>query len=463
MALDPFQSIFQQYVQKTPDGRYFLPYSATTAGQLQPLTSPSDSPGAPYEGLYGFGGANAYYQDPSQFYGSSMDLYNNMDPSNVMFGPNTGGLNPAAGMQNALTTGAGTTRGTYNNNVGYYLDPNQVIGSNPATTGGSKPNDNGLDNFLALMAGAAAGGYFGGGDAGAAAGASDAAAGSGAFAENAPIAAGGAGSLSGSVGNTTLSGGAGADSTLAGGSTDNYFGDYITDPETGDVFSGSSEPPIDDFSTGGTNQGVFSSPSQSSPDFLNLAKQYGTSIAKFLTGGGTGGAGKTTGQSILGQIGSDPLGAAFSATPFLLALSEANKQGSDINDTIGRMQGLESSISGNSSPYMNAILNPYDQETGTGRSALVQDQGLRGIRGSSFGDQALNSYDYSRDLGRGDLASKALLGSAGLQGQLMNSELGAINARNTNRNLLLGAGLGASGKLFQPQQDPFNLKTLLGL
>ena len=82
---------------------------------------------------------------------------------------------------------------------------------------------------------------------------------------------------------------------------------------------------------------------------------------------------------------------------------------------------------------------------------MLNDQDLRGVRGSSFGDQSLSNYDYMRSLGRGDLASKAGMAYASTAGNL-------INARNTNRNLLLGAGLNASGRLFSPQRDPFDIE-----
>jgi hypothetical protein len=383
-----------------------------------------------------------------QYFSSARDYYNAM-----------GGDNPApfatAGYGSGSLLGFNSaTRGDYNGDFGYYVDPNSAFGTHPANVGG-KPNDSGLWQALSILAPAAGGIFAGLGESGSV--------GSSAFEGSVP--SGESGAVGSSTGSSTLTGGSGTD-TLAGGTTDNYFGDYLTDPETGDVISGgASTAPIDDFSTGGTNQGVFSSPSQDGGiDWQQVAQKYGLQGAKALYGlFGGGGGRQTLGQSILGQLGSDPLSAAFSATPFLLALSEANRQGGDINNTIGRMRSLEDSVSGNASPYMNAVLNPYDQQTGTGRASLLQDQQLRGIRGSSFGDQSLNSYDYTRDLGRGDIASKALLGSAGLQGNLMNSELGAINARNTNRNLLLGAGLSASGRLFQPEKDPFNLNTLLGL
>lgn len=160
-----------------------------------------------------------------------------------------------------------------------------------------------------------------------------------------------------------------------------------------------------------------------------------------------GGTGRTQGRDILDLFLGDPLQAAFNSTPFLLALSEANRQGDDLDGVIGKING---------EAYSRSILNPYDMDTGLGRTNMIEDQQRRGVRGSSFGDQSLGNYDYMRSLGRGDLFNRSNLASAQLEGNL-------INTRNTNRNLLLGAGLNASGRMFEPQQDPFSLKSLLGI
>lgn len=191
----------------------------------------------------------------------------------------------------------------------------------------------------------------------------------------------------------------------------------------------------------------------SSGGFTDLLTKYGSNglsaLQKLLTGSGSGGGlggGGSLGSGILGQFGSDPLGAAFNMTPFLLASGLAAKQSGDLN---GVLDGI------NSAGYTKSILDPYDMETGATRAGMVNDQGLRGVAGSSFGDQSLNNFDYTRALGRGDLASKAGLASASLTGSL-------INQRNTNTNMLLGAGLNASAGLFKPQSDPFNLRALLG-
>lgn len=169
-------------------------------------------------------------------------------------------------------------------------------------------------------------------------------------------------------------------------------------------------------------------------------------LSRFLPGGNASGGG-TAGGNILNTFMGNPMQAAFNSTPFLLALAEANSQGKDIDNVLNKING---------EAYTRSVLNPYDMDTGIGRNNMLQDQGLRGVRGSSFGDQSLNSYDYMRSLGRGDLASRAQIASAGLEGNL-------INQRNTNRNLLLGAGLNASGRLFEPQRDPFDLSKLLGI
>lgn len=293
------------------------------------------------------------------------------------------------------------------------------------------------------------------------------------------------GAVAGSTGDSTLIGDAGNDTLSQSGTvTDVSPGqnegtgmwDWLDGIDTQAGFDpGDSSmynaPLVEDTSTGAFDQFGMDNPNTGFPDqgfnpggssVLDNLKQYGqkgldiynklksipglSQILGAAGGGGKAGS-KSTGGGILGNILGDPLGAAFNATPFLLALNEANKQGSDLNGVIGKI---------NSDSYRKAVLDPFDMETGQGRAAMQSDLGQRGVAGSSFGYQALNNFDYSRNLARSDMASKADLASAGLEGQL-------INQRNTNRNLLLGAGLNASGRLFSPQSDPFDLKKLLGM
>lgn len=177
---------------------------------------------------------------------------------------------------------------------------------------------------------------------------------------------------------------------------------------------------------------------------------------------GATGSKPSLGSSVMNQITNDPLQAAFNATPFLLALQQANSQGGDLKSTLNKIQGLADGVSGNSNALTTAVLNPYDQATATGLGNLTQSLGSRGVFGSSFGDMSLDNYNYTRDMGRGDLLAKTKLASTGLEADLLSKVLSGQNTANTNKNLLLGAGLSASGRLFQPETDPFGLKALLG-
>lgn len=289
----------------------------------------------------------------------------------------------------------------------------------------------------------------------------------------------GGSSVSGTSGNGSLIGDAGND-TLSQNATNASPGlnegkgmwDWLDGIDSNTGFDpGSSSmynaPIAEDTSTGAFDQFGMNNPNTGFQDqgfdpggtsVLDNLKQYGQkgldlyNKLKSIPGlssilGGAAGGKKSAGGGILGNVLNDPLGAAFNATPFLLAMNEANKQGGDLNNVIGKI---------NSDSYRKSVLDPFDLETGQGRAAMQSDLGQRGVAGSSFGYQALNNFDYSRNLARSDMASKADLASAGLEGQL-------INQRNTNRNLLLGAGLNASGRLFAPQSDPFDLKKLLGM
>lgn len=226
-----------------------------------------------------------------------------------------------------------------------------------------------------------------------------------------------------------------------------------------DPYGGSAAWP-DDSVTGGANGGEI--PRSSPFDFQSLLKQYGTQALNLLKPTGAGPSG-SQGRGILDQITGDPLGSAFNATPFLLALAEANRQQGITNPTLSRISGLADSAANNQTGLVASAVDPYNRQTMAGRDALLADQQARGVRGSSFGDQSLTSYDTMRGQGAGDLTAKATATSLGLQGGLLDNILKGQTQAATNRNMLLGAGLNASGKLFQPQSDPFGLKNLLGL
>jgi hypothetical protein len=140
------------------------------------------------------------------------------------------------------------------------------------------------------------------------------------------------------------------------------------------------------------------------------------------------------------------LGGLGNLSPAILAGYLGNQQRQDVMGQVGRLNTLGDSLSGPA--FMNSITNPYDLQTGQGRTALTQNLQQRGVGGSSFGNQQLGNYDYMRGLGRGDLATRAQAGIAGTQGQLYSDALRGIVGGNAAYNQLLGGGLGASGSLF---------------
>lgn len=249
------------------------------------------------------------------------------------------------------------------------------------------------------------------------------------------------------------------------GGFDDSFGDYGDDyskyfdsgaDETGafDQFGWQSEPGnpdsgsiLDGFNGGG---GLSLSP------LLNMLGRLGGGAASALGGAGT------VGRGMLNSILSDPMGSAFNMTPFLLAMAEANNQKNDVRDITNRLNDLEGEAS--TANVQSMVLNPYDRQTALGRSELLSSLTNRGVMGSSFGNQDLTAFDTTRSLGRGDLATKALMGSIGTRGALLDQILQGTNKMHTNKNMLLGAGLNASGNLFRPERkpDPFGLQALLG-
>jgi hypothetical protein len=261
------------------------------------------------------------------------------------------------------------------------------------------------------------------------------------------------------LGTTTAVGAGGAAAGAGGiyeyldtvpGTEESFVGPPTGSVETAPVIGGSGVPTVSATATG---SGPFI------PTWEGLKDSFGRASAlKGLAGLGGGGS---TGSNIVNQIMGSPGQAAFNSLPFLLALYQSEQQKDDINDPLGRLRSIESSINGPG--FMDAVTRPWDMQTASGRTDMTNSLSNRGVLGSSFGQMDLNNYDYIRGVGRGDLASKALLTSAGVGGDLIGKEFDAINKRNLNTNMLLGAGLGASGSLFQPQKDPFGLENLLAL
>lgn len=152
--------------------------------------------------------------------------------------------------------------------------------------------------------------------------------------------------------------------------------------------------------------------------------------------GGVLGTGLGTGGATVG-----------STLPGLLALAYAAKQPgvdtSQLNNILGQTQGNESAI-------IKAATDPFQRNIAAGYGDLLQSQGLRGIRGSSFGDTDIANYLSSTGGALANAGSNAAQGSLALQGNLA-SQIAQLNAQNqTTKNNLYGTAFNVLGRGLNP-------------
>src|SRR4051812_43945861 len=105
---DPFQDLFNQSATRTPDGRYFVPFSNTYLGQMQQ----SNEEG----GGYLIPGYDDQGNPTRTRYNSLQELYDTQDPVGG-FGIAGGGLQNALGFQAGAPASA-SSKGTYNGQTG---------------------------------------------------------------------------------------------------------------------------------------------------------------------------------------------------------------------------------------------------------------------------------------------------------------------------------------------------------
>lgn len=122
------------------------------------------------------------------------------------------------------------------------------------------------------------------------------------------------------------------------------------------------------------------------------------------------------------------LGTAASIAPSLAAINYARNLG---DPDISRLESAYSTVD------PNALALPYDIQTGKGRNALTSSLADRGVMGSSFGYQDLNSYDTLRDLGRSNLLTQG----AGTRANIASQILAAQEMAKKNKLDLYGRAL----------------------
>jgi hypothetical protein len=316
------------------------------------------------------------------------------------------------------------------------------------------------------------------------------------------------GAFSSSTGNSTLTGGTGTDTGAnmgedlfddfsTGGSDGAFttssssdFSGYTVDPNTGDVIPNNmaAEPPIDDFATGGTNEGVFSSTGQSSdPGLLDMLKNVPDSVKSILmkaipglfnADGSLNMAKAGLGASLIGGLLQNPNKNNPLVQPLVDAVRGANSSAgaiqalrspgitpsvgraiSNANDNVGAWKPYTDSasafmssggapISGDDisrymSPYVEQALAPAARKVSEA-AALQQQQdaaraGARGAFGTERNDQILGLDKRNELTALGDLygqgynsAYTTALSTAGADKSRALSAGGAFSSLGTN-------------------------------
>jgi hypothetical protein len=122
-----------------------------------------------------------------------------------------------------------------------------------------------------------------------------------------------------------------------------------------------------------------------------------------------------------------------------MALNYANSQQNSGLDNI------VSQLAGNQNAVVKAATDPLQANIAAGYGDLLQSQGLRGIRGSSFGNTDIANYLSRTGTALANAGANAAEGSLALQGNLTQA------AQNAKNNLfgrafdILGRGLNPSG------------------
>ncbi len=195
---------------------------------------------------------------------------------------------------------------------------------------------------------------------------------------------------------------------------------------------------------GGSDFGLGTSLSDAGGGILDSLKNLPSgvqNIVKSLLGSGVptsslGGILKSLGLDPNGILGQG-LSLAAREAPGLMALNYANTAGNP-------MQGILDQLSGNQNAVIKAATDPLQANIAAGYGDLVQSQGVRGIRGSSFGDTDIANYLSRTGTALGNAGANAAEGSLALQGQL-------TQQAQTAKNNLFGKAFDILGRGLTPQ------------
>lgn len=91
-----------------------------------------------------------------------------------------------------------------------------------------------------------------------------------------------------------------------------------------------------------------------------------------------------------------------------------------------------------------ALAGQYDINTGLGRTSLESSNAARGLSGSTFGNDSMNNFNTSRDIGRSQLVSQGALGANGIASSILDAQI----KHRALQNDLYGRALYSIGNVF---------------
>lgn len=171
----------------------------------------------------------------------------------------------------------------------------------------------------------------------------------------------------------------------------------------------------------------------------------GSGLPSWLTSMfGGGGGGSPNSPSLASQFGQ----VAGSSLPGMLALNYArNQSGPDMTN----LNGVFNSMQGNTSPYMQSVLDPVQQNNAAVFGQLEQNMGNRGLLGSSLENSALQSFNTTADRNLANAGASAAQGSLALQGNLAGNIAQLQNQAQLQKNNLYGTAFDVLGRGLNPQ------------
>lgn len=191
---------------------------------------------------------------------------------------------------------------------------------------------------------------------------------------------------------------------------------------------------------GGTSNNPFGTSGLNFSDVNNVLNAY-----RLMTGGPNGGLFGTGGGGLFGGGFGDT---AARLAPGLLALGYA---GSQTPIDTGQLNSILGSLGGNQDAIVKAATDPVNKNIAAGYGDLLQSQGLRGIRGSSFGNTDIANYIGTTSNALANAGANAAQGSLALQGNLAGN-IATLRAQSQQmKNSLYGRAFDVLGRGLNPQ------------